>query len=291
MALQFRQTFLILAIGTSALLLHRADLAYAGNESSGGGDPAELEFVSIGQGLMNGIKERGDGALPLIDLSSFQVAVERTTVSMKRSPLFLNGIERTAINHPKDLAIEVNRSEWLRLKPVDKVALAFHEYLGIAGIEHDIYAVSSQLQSALGIDQISKIAQVAAPNPEYRCALELASPHVIQRTSNAEMWGQHIKACGEVNVKRTIVYEDHAGHFPECDAYLFAPLHASYVDAPDRLSEFQLLVPDKGELRASYIYDIYDAPAVFAMRLSFSKGKLFWKKDFTYKLVCNKLSK
>jgi len=279
--------FLISAGLVISSLLGFSDSAMAkGGDVSGGGDAAELEFVAIGQGLVAVLTKDGSNILPQVDPEVFQAAVEGTSILMKRTSLTLNGVPKTAINYPNEKIIEVSRNEWIRLSPVDKVNLAFHEYLGIARLEHGSYSISSLLQGAIGAERIAVIAASAAPNPEYFCKLVLSSSEIIEGAT--EDFG-HTKECGTVVIKRTNTAEEHAGHFAACDAYVVAPLNAWDVEDNFHFSEFRLGIPQKGGLRTSYIYDIYDAPAVFLIRLSYSSGKLLWKRNFTYKLACRKV--
>jgi len=169
------QHLLTIVILASSQLLDTSCFA-AGGIGSGGGDSAEAEFVSIGQGIAQSLRGDLGPSFPEINQSAFTQAVNSTQVIMTSLHLQLNGDDRDAINYPVDTKIEVNRPTWIKLTPANKVRLAFHEYLGIVGVEHDAYTVSSRLQSVLGDAKILSLAAAAAPDAEYHCQLIRLNP-------------------------------------------------------------------------------------------------------------------
>lgn len=57
-------------------------------------------------------------------------------------------IEYAALNYPEQNRIDISQTEWLKPKNcgLKKVTLAFHEYLGILGLERNNYPISSLLR-------------------------------------------------------------------------------------------------------------------------------------------------
>ncbi len=116
----------------------------------GGGDSAEIEFKSIGQQIAKRLEGNLAETFKNVNAELFKSAVESSKVIMTSETLFIDNQERKALNYPRARKIEVFRPKWTELSPNRKVVLAFHEYLGIAGIADENYQISSLLPASLG---------------------------------------------------------------------------------------------------------------------------------------------
>jgi len=114
--------------------------AMAGTKDGGGGDLVGMEFTQLGQTVsyfLSGMKDA-----PPIAASAFSKAVSRTYVRSADHTI-LKGDEVDAINYPEKSKILVNRSRWSHATEDQKVALVFHEYLGILNAGDQTYSVSA----------------------------------------------------------------------------------------------------------------------------------------------------
>ena len=84
------QHLLTIVILASSQLLDTSCFA-AGGIGSGGGDSAEAEFVSIGQGIAQSLRGDLGPSFPEINQSAFTQAVNSTQVIMTSLHLQLNG--------------------------------------------------------------------------------------------------------------------------------------------------------------------------------------------------------
>lgn len=87
--------------------------------------------------------------------------------------LFLDGVEKDAINHPTLVPpkIVLSRKSWSRLSPTQKRHLSLHEMLPIAGIADSDYKVSSLL--------VNKIHLIARSNLEISRAFFVCDEQVL----------------------------------------------------------------------------------------------------------------
>ncbi|HAR41200.1 MAG TPA: hypothetical protein DCS07_00975 [Bdellovibrionales bacterium] len=275
----------IFATAATVLIVSQPSLSFAGGDNSGGGDSAEVEFASIGQGIATALRERN--VVLDFDLNAYQQAISTAQVNMVRHALYQNNTERDALNYPSEKRIEVNRNHWVDLRPVVKVQLAFHEYLGIAGIERDIYSVSRTLVTVLGVDELAKITASLAPILNYHCT--------IKRTNAEHAVVQEV--CGEVDMS-TASFADtdrRAAYFHECDQISLSIYKMSLFGAGIQVQLSQL---KKGsaeswkkrnpKIWSSFALDLYSAPNSFQISLGIPKGHLFKRHTEQYWASCNK---
>lgn len=146
-----------LAIAVSAFALVFPSLVQAGPSSEAmsgegqgvgnGGDPMAQEFVTLARSAVDLLESRAS-QVPYIDVKAVRDFVDRTSIHLVERPLFsVMGGEVTAINLPAQGLIEINRTRWKSIGDSRrrKMALAIHEYLGIAGYEVNNYRITSWL--------------------------------------------------------------------------------------------------------------------------------------------------
>jgi len=264
--------------------------AHAGVRDGGGGDAAEVEFSNIGKQLVTMLQAKGNLGF---DLTALKSAVDATQVSMLRHQLFDKAVERDAMNYPAEKQIEVNRAYWIGLQAVPKVELVFHEYLGIAGIEHDVYTISSTLVSLLGVDEITKMAAQALPNLNYHCVVER------ENADDARVR----QACGETDLTTSAIYN------PSNPAEPFGSSHFFEACGQTEIAITQMSGIGYGlsvELRrlkgandknwtskepseySSFDLDIYSAPNSLSISLGVPSGGLFHRHTEQYDATCTK---
>jgi hypothetical protein len=239
--------------------------ASAGGGSTGGGDAAEVEFSNMGRAIVNDLAcKKIPVAYDLNDLSS---AVSGTQVTMVRHPINLDGKPRDAINLPPLKQIEVDRGNWISLGTVEKIELAYHEYLGIAGIESNKYPTSQSLLSFLGAEELKRLGAASMPDPLYSCKIS----HYLDNPSNNDV-------CGTMDFHNTIGgWDEIAG----CGG-----VSISIVRMPDGLS-YGLSTPNGSQ--TSIQLDPYSAPTTFELKIDIPSKKHRGSFDYYY-MDCTKKS-
>ncbi len=111
-----------------------------------GGDAIVLEFMNLGRQVAKDIRLEAEQLFPEFAIDELEDALARTkVVSVERA--LLNGVEKDAINYPRQKLIEVSSTRWLARtrSPEQQQALVFHEYLGIMGVDDGDFSVSGRL--------------------------------------------------------------------------------------------------------------------------------------------------
>ena len=120
-----------------------------------GGDDYSIEFIGTAYEVLETLLY-----YPIKEVSpdKFLTAIRETKVNSK-SRLYKGGYEVDALNYPKlnPPKIELSRSGWDRLdqKPIRKMLLVFHEYLGIMEVADDNYQLTQKLREALFCEKFS----------------------------------------------------------------------------------------------------------------------------------------
>jgi hypothetical protein len=133
---------------TIALLFTISSSLAAVTEGAGahGGDPVAQEFATMGQKAVDYVTFLKNPYH--LNLQALQNEIASVTLTSTNSILYDDqGIERFALNIPSKNLIEINRNGWASIgaNTNGKMALALHEYLGIAGVEVDNYSITSQI--------------------------------------------------------------------------------------------------------------------------------------------------
>lgn len=88
--------------------------------------------------------ENSPSDFPEVPIANLKAAANRVRLIV-REKTFANGVETDATNNGSDL-IELNGSRWQKIVDRDRrLALIFHEILGLIGLEKDNYSISSRL--------------------------------------------------------------------------------------------------------------------------------------------------
>jgi hypothetical protein len=119
----------------------------AGGIDAGGGDAYAAEFVGLAHQLVDMATELEHSP---VDADQLKAAILETEIQTL-DRVFLNGIEKDAINYPSRQLIELSRSRWDDIKDdvVRRYRLVLHEYLGILKINDEDYQISSKFLSSL----------------------------------------------------------------------------------------------------------------------------------------------
>lgn len=120
-------------------------------KESNGGDAIAAQFVSVGWYIADELETRI--IEPEIRLKLVE-AIKKTQIVVQ-DKLYLNGVEKDAINHPDPdfPVIEINRPrfEIIIQSLTASKQLVLHEYLFIIGIDDSDYHTSSKIIKAISV--------------------------------------------------------------------------------------------------------------------------------------------
>lgn len=141
--------FLTFVVALSALASHPAPWRETGN----GGDSVAQDFALKGAQAIERLRQNPN--FIAVPWDKVELAARETQI-VSEPTVYLTAptgksFERDAVNFPTKKVISVNRRRWLRAGFTDdeKRALALHEYLGIAGLERNHYALSMKMRESL----------------------------------------------------------------------------------------------------------------------------------------------
>ena len=128
-----------------------------GNEGPNGGDiVAQQAATTVAEVVA--LVESSSSDFPEVNLQSLKDISKRVKIII-REKTYANGIETDATNNGFD-QIDINASRWPKIIDQDRrVALIFHELLGLLGLERNSYGISSRLlmpQNRFAQEQIVK---------------------------------------------------------------------------------------------------------------------------------------
>ncbi len=141
-------------------ILFIAHLAWAGPRVvRNGGDLYAIEFLGIGQQVLKSLQSHPDA--DTISLKKLANSLDKTLVESTSRPLYLNGVQKDAINYPAQMHILLYRLSWAAQSDLaEKATLVLHEYLGISGIDDTNYSVSTPLITKIGYGKVTYNGQV-----------------------------------------------------------------------------------------------------------------------------------
>lgn len=121
---------------------------WASNEGRGGGNPIAAEFVKAGEEAFQDIEKRKND-FPEVNLTLFRKILDHTKVFIvgQIDGTFLGQTPQVELSAAFDIfknEIYVSKN-WDKYSHDMKKVLAFHEYLGLMGVEKNTYPVSSRL--------------------------------------------------------------------------------------------------------------------------------------------------
>ncbi|RYZ77548.1 MAG: hypothetical protein EOP05_01420 [Proteobacteria bacterium] len=114
-----------------------------GNEGPNGGNFEAQEAARLSGELLVLVKQ-SQPAYPEVDWANLEAAVRKTKIFMA-PVVVVRGQETDASNNGVD-EIQISSSRWkLKTERLAKIALLFHEYLGILGLEINNYGISNRI--------------------------------------------------------------------------------------------------------------------------------------------------
>lgn len=116
-----------------------------GNEGPGGGDVTAQKAAALAAEVYSAVRA-SPSLYPEVSLDGLRAVIAKARI-LVRERTFANGVETDATNDGVDL-IELNRQRWALITEQDRrMALLFHELLGLMGLEKNNYFISSRMLS------------------------------------------------------------------------------------------------------------------------------------------------
>lgn len=277
------------SLASLAILLYSTQL-FAGTKDGGGGNISEIEFVSVGMAVSTLISGPLGKSFPEVNADMFSQIVNSTHIEMVDQQLYgPDQVEKDALNFPSLHLIRVNQSHWQKLQIESKAELAFHEYLGIMGVEWNMYTVSARMAPLIASDDAKTLHLVNVEMPKYSCDF---GSQPGPRTGL-----DHFTSCGNVELDTSNFGE--LGH-----GYQFVPGCSMTIMVLPSFMGFSIeikLLPEGSDKNwttvalhnpiasASYWNSTEDAPKKFQMTLQKSQKPLLGaSKMETYGVTCTK---
>lgn len=112
----------------------------------GGGGHVELEFSQAAEAGLAILESRAS-RVPEVNVQRVREAIATATLESTTDTLLnLQNLRKTALNYPTRRLIRINGDRWAQIPTRRaKMALAIHEYLGLAGYERDHYRYSTRV--------------------------------------------------------------------------------------------------------------------------------------------------
>ncbi len=140
--------------------------AKKGSERGNGGEKYANQFTKSARKA----HKKAKGILSQNQLDRYEKALDDVQVFTVEHKLCIDDKDLScpgeagfvAKNYRKSEKIKLNKLKWISLNPSEKMEIAFHEYLGILGIESGTYHVTSKLTENIRVQAIMKKWKIAS---------------------------------------------------------------------------------------------------------------------------------
>jgi hypothetical protein len=112
-----------------------------GDIAGNGGEATVLEFKAASRTAL-AIAHASPEISEKVDLKQLEASVNEAVVQSVDQKLFVQGVEKDAVNYPSTRKIFVNRARWRLLDDSTRLALVLHEHLGLLSINDRDYEIS-----------------------------------------------------------------------------------------------------------------------------------------------------
>lgn len=177
-----------------------------GDEGPMGGDQVVQQAQLIISNVVMKIENMPE-VFPEVNIRALQDTGRKVKL-IGRDKTFANGVETDAINDGQS-TIYLNLTRWNKRKNYDrKLALIFHEMLGILGIEKNNYAISSRLL----------VENRFAPQREYQCG---SCSVLMWYDANQKGFVVQNKTCTNFARSNTLVFKGTNGNYTTYNSCFF----------------------------------------------------------------------
>lgn len=155
------------------LLFAFASHAHAGFDSGNAGDAFSAEFLFSGRDVLQRLETLAEKGHALVDVKQLRAAMETTTV-VSEERVFLDGLERDAVNYPSKKLIKISRARWKDLRRSNetkaRLTLVLHEFLWVSGIDDTNFAKSGPIIERLNVPPYSPSIWLNVPGLAFATA-------------------------------------------------------------------------------------------------------------------------
>ncbi len=131
---------------------------FAGFDSGNAGDAFSAEFLFSGRDILQRLELIAANGKPLMETANLRKAME-TTVVASEERVYLDGIERDAVNYPSKKLIKISRTRWKDLRQAAetsaRLTLVLHEFLWMSGVDDTNFVQTQRIIEALKIPPYS----------------------------------------------------------------------------------------------------------------------------------------
>jgi len=161
--------------GVSAAMLALAfsTPAYAGWEVGNAGDSYSAEFLYSARDVLQRLEILAMSGMPVMPTTKLR-EVMQTTVVVSEERVFLNGLEREAVNFPDKKLIKISRTRWKELRRSEetkaRLKLALHEFLWMSGVDDTNFQKSEPIIEILNVPNYSPTIWLSTPGLAFAVA-------------------------------------------------------------------------------------------------------------------------
>ncbi len=166
---------LVVAVVVSSLFGSQSALA-SGWDGGNAGDAYLAEFLFSGRDILQRLEILAASGLPVMTVLEIAKirAVMQTTVVVSEERVYVNGMERDAVNYPERKLIKVSRTRWKSLRQSEetkaRLTLVLHEFLWMSGVDDTNFQKSGQVINVLNVPNYSPAIWLNVPGLAFAVA-------------------------------------------------------------------------------------------------------------------------
>jgi hypothetical protein len=161
------------ALALSLILVLAALPAHAGFDSGNAGDAYAAEFIFSGRDVLQRLELMEKNKQTIVDTAKLRAAMETTSV-VTEDHVYLDGMERDAVNFPSQKLIKIGRERWNNLRRASetkaRLSLVLHEFLWVTGVDDTNFTNSGKIIDQLKIPPYSPAIWLYVPGIAFATA-------------------------------------------------------------------------------------------------------------------------
>jgi hypothetical protein len=154
-------------------LVAQIDAHAAGWDGGNAGDAYSAEFLFSSRDVLQRLEILAASGLPVMETAKLR-NVMQTTVVVSEERIYVNGLERDAVNYPERKLIKISRSRWKTLRQSEetraRLTLVLHEFLWMSGVDDTNFQKSGQVINVLNIPNYSPAIWLNVPGLAFAVA-------------------------------------------------------------------------------------------------------------------------
>jgi len=129
-----------------------------GWDGGNAGDAFSAEFLFSGRDILQRLEILAASGMPIMETAKLRAAMQ-TAVVVSEDRVYVNGMERDAVNYPERKLIKISRTRWKTLRQSEetkaRLTLVLHEFLWMSGVDDTNFQKSGQVINVLNISNYS----------------------------------------------------------------------------------------------------------------------------------------